>query len=468
MRARGIQVFVGLVCLSALIGLSLLDWQILAQVDRSATLGLAALIGLGLLAEYLALTIDVTANKGTSSITFLPCLAALLLFGPAVASAFMLLTGAIGEFGMRRKAPLKAVFNTAQYVLSIVLAGSVFGWAGGKSLLANGEFHLQLLPFAIAGITFLGTNHLLVSSAIALSQRRSVRRVFRRLVSQSGTNVLYDWLVSPIAIGLAYLYHEIWVPGLLLSFLPLLFVRHSYLTNLALQETNRALLKALVKAIETRDPYTSGHSVRVSALSRRIGEALGLTGRKLEAIETAALLHDIGKIEAIYTEILKKPGDLSDEEREIIESHVTKGVDLLTSLGSFPKEIIEAVRHHHEREDGKGYPDGIRSSAIPLGARIIKVVDAVDAMLSDRPYRKALTLDQVREQLEMYSGTQFNEQIVRIVIRSDLLEQHAIDLAEWRPQSGQQDLDDWSSNERDRRIGSGSGEETVELSSPVG
>ena len=117
---------------------------------------------------------------------------------------------------------------------------------------------------------------------------------------------------------------------------------------------------------------------------------------RIERIETAALLHDIGKIEAIYTEILKKPGDLSKEEREIIESHVTKGVELLTSLGSFPKEIIDAVRHHHEREDGKGYPDGIAGRQILLGARIIKVVDAIDAMLSDRPYRKALSIDELK------------------------------------------------------------------------
>ena len=243
---------------------------------------------------------------------------------------------------------------------------------------------------------------------------------------------------------MAYLYATLWVPGLLVSFLPLLFVRHSYLTNLALQQTNRALLKALVKAIETRDPYTSGHSLRVAALSARIAQAMGVVGSKLEAIETAALLHDIGKIEAIYTEILKKPGDLSAEEREIIESHVTKGVDLLTSLGSFDKEVIESVRHHHEREDGKGYPDGISGTGIPLGARIIKVVDAVDAMLSDRPYRKALTLDQVREQLEMYSGSQFNQAIVRVVVESDLLEKHAADLADWRPQAETKELDDWA------------------------
>ena len=382
----------------------MLDWEMVITLPAAALLGLAALVALGLLSEYLALTIDVTSNRGTSTITFLPSLATLLLFGPAAAAIFSLTMGGVGDFAFRRKPPLKATFNTAQYGLSMVLAGWAFEWAGGQAMALRTTFELQVLPFSIAAIALLGSNQVFVSSAITLSQGQPFRKVFRVLVSRSGTNILYDWLVSPIAIGLAYLYVKIWVPGLLLSFLPLLFVRHSYLTNLALQQTNRALLKALVKAIETRDPYTSGHSLRVARLSRCIAEAMALTPNRVEAIETAALLHDIGKIEAIYTEILKKPGDLSEEEREIIESHVAKGVELLTSLSSFPREVIEAVRHHHEREDGKGYPDGISGTQIPIGARIIKVVDAIDAMLSDRPYRKALTLDQVREQLTTYFG----------------------------------------------------------------
>ncbi|NNM32954.1 MAG: HD domain-containing protein, partial [Gemmatimonadetes bacterium] len=204
--------------------------------------------------------------------------------------------------------------------------------------------------------------------------------------------------------------------------------------NLALKRTNRAMLAALVKAIETRDQYTSGHSLRVSSLSKRIGQRMGVTGRKLEVIETAALLHDIGKIEAIYTDILKKPDHLSEEERKIIESHVTKGVELLNSLSSFPKAVIESVRYHHEREDGRGYPDGIAGLQIPLGARIIKVVDAIDAMLSDRPYRRALTLDKVRSELSAHSGTQFNREVVEVVLQSRILEEHAEELRASRPE----------------------------------
>jgi energy-coupling factor transport system substrate-specific component len=156
---------------------------------------------------------------------------------------------------------------------------------------------------------------------------------------------------------------------------------------------------------------------------------LGLPEKQAEAIEQAALLHDIGKIEAIYTEILSKPSELSKEERAVIESHVTKGVELLRSLSSFPREVIEAVRHHHEREDGRGYPDGLRGSEIPLGAKVISICDAIDAMLSDRPYRRALPLTAVRQQLEMFSGIQFDPRLVAVVARSSILEDHAADLA---------------------------------------
>jgi putative nucleotidyltransferase with HDIG domain len=211
--------------------------------------------------------------------------------------------------------------------------------------------------------------------------------------------------------------------------LPLLFIRHAYLTILQLQQANRDLLKALVKAIETRDPYTSGHSLRVASLATRIADAIGLSPKRLGDVETAALLHDIGKIEAVYTEILGKPDHLTEEEREIIESHVTKGVELLEQLSSFPKEVVAGVRGHHERVDGKGYPDGLMDDQIPIGARIIKVCDAVDAMLSDRPYRKALDLPAVREQLEIYSGTQFDSEIVNAVLAGSIIEKHAAELA---------------------------------------
>jgi len=184
-------------------------------------------------------------------------------------------------------------------------------------------------------------------------------------------------------------------------------------------------LKVLVKAIETRDPYTSGHSLRVSHLARRISEELGLPRGEIDRIERSALLHDIGKIEAVFTGILAKPSSLSDEERSVIQSHPAKGEELLRNLSSFPEDIILAVRHHHEREDGKGYPDGLLAPDIPLGAKIISVCDAVDAMLSDRPYRNALSIAAVMHELRTHSGTQFDERVVRALVDGQLIDEYA-------------------------------------------
>jgi putative nucleotidyltransferase with HDIG domain len=140
--------------------------------------------------------------------------------------------------------------------------------------------------------------------------------------------------------------------------------------------------------------------MRVSQLAQRIAEELGLNRMAVDQIANAALLHDIGKIEAVYTEILRKPDSLTPEERAIMESHVTRGVKLLRDLSSVPEEVVRIVRHHHEREDGNGYPDGLLAHEIPIGSKIIVLCDAVDAMLSDRPYRDALPLSAVLEQLE--------------------------------------------------------------------
>jgi putative nucleotidyltransferase with HDIG domain len=232
-------------------------------------------------------------------------------------------------------------------------------------------------------------------------------------------------MVSPLAIVVAFFYASAGLPGLFLSLLPLFFIRHAYLNTYRLEQANRDLLKVLVKAIETRDPYTSGHSQRVAALAGQIARQMNLSARKIETVEMSALLHDVGKIDVIYTEILRKPERLTPEEQRIIESHVMKGVELLKSLSSVPDDVIAAVRHHHERVNGRGYPDGLSGSQIPLGAKIIKVCDAIDAMLSDRPYRAALNRDQVRQELSSHIDDEFDSGVVDCVLQSKLLDQHA-------------------------------------------
>ena len=432
MRVRGVQLYVGTLCVFAIAALFTVDWGLLALLEVNDARGLAALILLGLVSESLAISFKVGKSSGQASITFLPLLAGMVIFGPPGAVVFIVTTGVVGEFFLRRKPPIRAVFNIAQWVLATILAGWVFVGFGGEALAspASPEIGGELFPFVAFTLTFLALNHSAVAFAISLSQGETYLKVLRVVLGPAGTNLLYDLLVSPLALGVAVLYERAGWSSLVIAILPLLFVRRSYQTSLQLIRANQDLLKALVKAIETRDPYTSGHSLRVSALARRIAVALGLPGRQVNAIASAALLHDIGKIDAVYVDILRKPESLSPEERQVIESHVTKGVELLTSLSSFSAEVISAVRHHHEREDGKGYPDRLRGEEIPLGAKIIKVCDAIDAMLSDRPYRSALSLEQVREQLLTYAGIQFDASLVATVVKSTVLEDHEEDVQE--------------------------------------
>ena len=426
-----VRTYVAVVVVLSLGSLPLVDWASLFGLPAEAWAGLLALITLGLLSESLSLTIKVGGNSGSSSITFLPLLACVLLFGPAPALILHATTGTFGELIIRQKLPIKAIFNISQFVLSTVVGGLVFTAVGGLPQapeLTGPDFAFQLGPVVAFALVFLLINHGSVSFAIAVSQRMSFKKAWGLLAGNSGSNLLYDLLVSPIALVIAFLYVDYGIPGFLIVLLPLLFIRRAYLTTFQLQEANTNLLRALVKAIEVRDPYTSGHSQRVADLSRRIAEELRLSASQVSLIETAALLHDIGKIDQIYVEILQKKGPLTPAERKVIESHVIRGVELLESFSSFPEAVIGAVRHHHERVDGRGYPAGVAGDAILMGGRIIKVSDAIDAMLSDRSYRKALPLPVVREQLEEFAGIQFDQSIVAVVVGSSLLDDHAAEI----------------------------------------
>jgi putative nucleotidyltransferase with HDIG domain len=411
-----------------LLGFYWVDWTAMAYLGLPEWTGLAALIILGLLSEASALSLRLGDTTGNSSITFLPLVACAIVFGPAAACLFIGVTGVVVELLIRRKTKLKAIFNVGQYLLAAAAAGIVFGLLGGTAqvLLDPGsDFSLQILPFAAFGIVFLLSNQLLVAGAVALHQGVPIRTVVIRMIgTSSGTAIMYDIAVTPLAVAVAFLYMELGIPGLLVLVLPLLFIRHSYLINYRLLTANRNLLRALVKAIETRDPYTSGHSLRVAELARDIGKAMGLPKQRIEEVGTAALLHDIGKIDQPFTSILSKSGTLSAAERDVIENHVTRGVEILASVSSFSPAVLDSVLHHHERVDGTGYPDGLMGGAIPLGARIIGVCDAVDAMLSTRAYRPALSLPQVIGQLRQGEGTQFDSEVVSAVLDSGLLHSH--------------------------------------------
>lgn len=175
------------------------------------------------------------------------------------------------------------------------------------------------------------------------------------------------------------------------------------------------LVEVLISAIEAKDNYTKGHSERVAEMTSDICSHLILSKSEADEIHVAAHLHDLGKI---YVEdaVLKKAGKLTEDEWEQIKMHPQVGENILSKVSGFG-DIIKMVRHHHERWDGRGYPDGISGENIPLGARIITVADAIDAMLSERPYRPPMTLENCLIELEAGKNKQFDPMIADIAMR---------------------------------------------------
>jgi HD-GYP domain-containing protein (c-di-GMP phosphodiesterase class II) len=170
------------------------------------------------------------------------------------------------------------------------------------------------------------------------------------------------------------------------------------------------IISALSAAIDARDPYTFGHSLRVAEMTLRMGEKLGIPRRRVEEMHLAAHLHDVGKI-GIPDQVLCKPGRLSEDEFALIQRHPVIGEDICQGVRLF-QNFLPLIRHHHERWDGRGYPDGLFGEEIPLGARVMAIADAMDAMLSDRPYRPAMTLDDARAEVAEHAGDQFDPDMV--------------------------------------------------------
>jgi len=187
-----------------------------------------------------------------------------------------------------------------------------------------------------------------------------------------------------------------------------------------LESTFMTTLAALSDALEHKDAYTAAHAREVEDLSDRVGARLGLSGAELRTVRYAALLHDIGKI-GIPSEILGKPSKLTDEEFEVIKQHTVIGARMLERIPFF-EQVHPLVRSAHERWDGRGYPDGLAASEIPLGARIICACDAFHAMTSDRPYRSALPVTEAIAELNREAGRQFDPAVVDALVAEAMLD----------------------------------------------
>lgn len=423
--SRTIVAYVALVCLMASAA-TILSWT-----GRQPFPGFFALLSfliVALLVQHLYTELRVQAS---GSIAFVVHLTAGILFGGFWAATITAVVTLILQ-SLRRLRRIQVIFNVAQRVLSLAGAFLVYQLLGGnippEYLRLGGEvsataLQLDVLLFFVLSITYFTANSVLVSLAIAINSERRFRDVW----SLNTRGVLgYDLGASAIAIlvGWFYVHAQVWIPfglgpaSLVGIVLPVVVLRHIYGMYYRLQENGRELLQVMVKAMEARDPYTSGHSIRVATLSKIIAIEAGLSTKEVEEIGTAGLLHDVGKIHEEFAPLLRKEDKLTDDEFALLQTHSVKSAELVAIISSFRGTIEGMVRNHHERWDGNGYPDGLKMEEVPLGSRIIMISDTIDAMITDRPYRKALGFDAVLAELKRCKGTQFDPQLADLVLSS--------------------------------------------------
>jgi HD-GYP domain-containing protein (c-di-GMP phosphodiesterase class II) len=316
---------------------------------------------------------------------------------------------------------IKGTFNVVQMILGLSLAVLVYRKAGGVPMLDSNRnlldtARIAFVPSALLVATLILVNTATVSGVLAVVQQRSALELWKAAARPTAPLVA---LTTFVTFYLAWLYSALGLAGAAGFAIPLLGVRQLYRTTFELTKVTEELLDLMVAAIEARDPYTSGHSERVSKASKIIAKAIGLRPSDVERVGVAALLHDVGKIDEAFAPILAKEGRLTPEEWETMKRHPIRSAELVGLLSSL-KDVVGAVRHHHENWDGTGYPDGLKGGAIPQASRIIMFADTLDAMTSDRPYRKALSMDEAKAEIIKFRGRQFDPAICDRIIEPEV------------------------------------------------
>lgn len=331
--------------------------------------------------------------------------AAILLFDPASAMALAgsgtLLAQTIGRGGW-----VQTPFNSAQAMLKV---------GAGALLLAGGGWNVEQLAFdhperLLMPVVAAGAMHvidtLVVQVMVALQMSLSPRLLWRRAIGLAAAEELAQFALGLLAAAVVDAHP--W--ALPLFALPAFAVYRSFERHVQLRRHAVEAIEALASIVDIRDRYTAAHSRRVAALARDLAIALDLPPQEVETIERAARLHDVGKI-VIDSAVLAKEGRLTAAEWEEMKRHPVVGAQILSRFPQFAP-TTRYVRHHHERVDGGGYPDGLRDEAIPLGARIIAVADALDAMVNTRPYRRALSPEFIKAEFARQRGRQWDERVV--------------------------------------------------------
>jgi len=345
------------------------------------------------------------SDRVRGSATFVTFLAGVVLVPSWIsvvgAAGVMLLSQLV-----QRTGTAKTVFNVSQHVLAITFSVFAYRLSGAEGVVNGGEISALALLCCFLG--FFVANSCAVAAVVSAETQQSVVGIWKEMSLRGIAN---DLIAVPFIFVFVKVYDELGVLAASAAAALVLVVRQLNSTNEELHRSNRELLELTVTTLEARDPYTSGHSRRVSQYSRMMGQSLSFSAKQVERLAVAALLHDVGKIHEVFAPILSKPGKLTAQERATMESHPVKGAELVR-ISSHLRDAVDPIRHHHEAWDGSGYPDALAGEAIPVFARVIAIADTIDAMASDRPYRKGLSPERIRAEIARMSGIQFDPKMI--------------------------------------------------------
>ena len=353
------------------------------------------------------------------STSFSVQLATLIIFGPLI-TIIVTIIGFSFRI-LKRNGSYRHVFNTPFYgtmsnncslIILIVIGNLFYKLLGGSMPITINSFSKQIIPLFGFCISFYIFNIFIISVLYSIMANKNFLYCFISNIKLVFLNII---IMAPFGIILAFIYWKFSYFGVLFFIFPILLARYTFSLYITAKEKYIETIDVLMHAMEARDKYTQGHTKRVAELSREIAKELKYNQWKIDDIYMAGLLHDVGKI-GIDDAILNKPGKLTDEEYSQIKNHPEIGYSILNGLRDTEK-INFIVRHHHERYDGKGYPFGKKPEELILDVFIIQLADSVDAMETDRPYRKALTLDKIIEEVKLNKGTQFHPEVVEAYLR---------------------------------------------------
>lgn len=362
-------------------------------------------------------TVQISANS-VLTVYLLPTVFAAVVLGPLEAG----IIGAASMLGdpevLRNPRDRSSVLRWINYASASFITGAL---AGLTAQAFNTAHQSAIVATTCAAMAVAEASDLLFAVVTSQVRRRSMRELLLRGAPVAITSFL---VYTPVVIGLVYAYVHVSPVTILLFVLPTLAFQRLYtlyqrerrlgddlrIANETLERANLSFAVALVTALEASDSYTAGHSRAVATYSRDTARAMGFAVNQAERAFVCGLVHDIGKV-GLPPSLLGKDGPLTLEERRLMQEHSAIGERILREVAAYD-DIATTVRHHHERIDGHGYPDGILGSQIPQISRIIAVADAYNAMTSDRPYRSAMVYPAARDRLLQAMGSQFDTDVV--------------------------------------------------------